>query len=166
MAKVTARIRRSKQGIRAVLTGRDAPPTQLINGRAKAMLAEAIDVAPERTGTLRDSHFINRARPTGRGTITASVGNNADYALYVHQGTTGPIVPDGEALAWDGWGPWAGTRWFAPKGVAGQRAQPWLVAAYNRVARHDTRTTKFNELRGPTSKRGGGSPGGVYGRPI
>ena len=52
--------------------------------------------APSRTTNLKRSHNL-ALTPVGSTGVRASVGNYADYARYVHEGTYGPITSPG----WD-----------------------------------------------------------------
>lgn len=99
--------------------------------------------APKRTGRLAKSIRAARPKPSGiyqfSGTCSASVG----YALYVHDGTSGPIYPKrgkyltvphqmgvlgGAALKAQG-GSGQAKLYFLAHWVRGQRAQPFLAEA-------------------------------------
>ena len=139
---------------------RSGSTTDLIERRRNRVEQRARNLAPVREGTLRASHTSTAPRKVGD-RIISEVINFADHAIFVHEGTSNTSGPN----LWEGWGPWGGAEWFAPNGVAGQSANPWLVRAYNEVASQDTRTTKFGRLREANKKRGD-SPGGVQRRPI
>lgn len=90
--------------------------------------------APSRTSNLKRSHNL-ALTPRGTTGVQASVGNYADYARYVHEGTQGPITAHG----WDDGSPAfmairpAPHSWFPGGGfarsVAGQTANPWIAEA-------------------------------------
>lgn len=94
----------------------------------------AIIESPSRTGYLRTQHNLSLT-PVGRYNVRYSVGNWADYAVYVHEGTTGPIVSTG----WDDGSPaflairpmphsrFPVTKYL--RSVSGQEANPWIARA-------------------------------------
>lgn len=101
--------------------------------------------APVRTGQLKGLHNL-ALTPSGRNHVRYSVGNYADYAVYVHEGTTGPIT----SVGWDDGGPaFLAIRpvphsWFPNGGfvrsVSGQEANPWIARAGGFVlAKHGLR---------------------------
>lgn len=109
--------------------------------------------APSRTNRLRSLHNL-ALTPVGRNQCRYSVGNYADYAAYVHEGTTGPITSTG----WDDGSPAFMAIRPAPSSrfpnggylreVSGQTANPWLSRAGNIVL------AKYG-LKGPTDARWG-----------
>ena len=94
----------------------------------------AIAESPSRTNNLRRSHNL-ALTPVGKNRCRYSVGNYADYAVYVHEGTTGPIV----ARGWDDGGasfmfirPFPHSRFptgARARSVSGQTANPWITRA-------------------------------------
>lgn len=89
------------------------------------------NAAPTRSGELRSSHR-SRIRGLNQYAAFAEIENTAEHASWVHDGTTGPILPHGDYL----WVPRArGSIWRVRReSVAGQRANPWLDRACARVA--------------------------------
>lgn len=85
--------------------------------------------APIRSGTIKRSHNL-ALTPVGSTGVRASVGNYADHALYVHEGTTGPIFATGGGNLWLRPSP---ASWFPrggqAKSVRGQEANPWIAKA-------------------------------------
>lgn len=100
----------------------------------------AVLKAPSRTGKLKGSHNL-ALTPRGTDGVRASVGNYADYTLFVHEGTTGPITANG----WDDGSPaFLAIRPFPAsrfgqlayrRSVAGQTANPWMREAVEDTAR-------------------------------
>ncbi len=85
--------------------------------------------APSRTANLKRSHNL-ALTPRGSTGVQASVGNYADYARYVHEGTNGPIFPMGGDNLWIR--PFPHSRFprgGRAKSVAGQTANPWIAKA-------------------------------------
>lgn len=82
---------------------------------------------PVRKGTLRAGNFTEMgANQSG---LWVTLGNTADHATYVHEGTDGPIFPRGEflllgrqSLTGPGY-----PRFMYARSVSGQRSQPWLA---------------------------------------
>jgi hypothetical protein len=109
----------------------------------RAIKRAAIQAAPSRTGTLKARHTGPRSSPTTLGTHVV-VGNDSDHALFVHEGTHGPILPhNSTGYLWVRPSPHS---WYAPnyspfgyeinaggrtprRSVRGQRANPWLARA-------------------------------------
>lgn len=105
---------------------------------------QAIAEAPKRSGELSGSHdgpWYSKTRLGGH----ITVGNHAPHALYVHEGTVGPIFPTrGEFLwirptphSWFAYDPqWVeyGGRTPQPR-VRGQSANPWLADAMRLIVR-------------------------------
>lgn len=105
----------------------------------KAIIRRATAEAPSRTGTLKAAHRDNGALLEGRLRLRGSVENTAEHALWVHDGTTGPIRARGRYLvvpARRGLPPrrHGGTVLIYPGSVHGQTAQPWLERAGEAVA--------------------------------
>lgn len=105
--------------------------------RRDAVEALAVATCPMRTGSLKAS--INGVyRPFARNHIRMEVhaGNElADYALWVHEGTRAEITPLGPnpmRLR-----PWPPHGWKSKWVVSGQRAQPFLRNALERVMRRE-----------------------------
>lgn len=105
------------------------------------MLETAIAYAPGRTGYLRTQHR-SAETPRGKQNIQITVANDADYARYVHEGTSGPIRssrPGGMLLVRPS--PYSHFGRFTPlPEVDGQSANPWLRNSMQDVlARHGIR---------------------------
>ena len=83
-----------------------------------------------RTGELSRSIY-GYYEPGPPNQIIMEVHAETDYALYVHEGTTGPITSDsGERMYLPPWGPYKARRVHA---VRGQRANPYLADALEEV---------------------------------
>jgi hypothetical protein len=105
------------------------------------MAAVAMETTPSRTGYMRTQNGSVET-PRGRRDIQLTVYNDAPYAMYVHNGTTGPIYssrPGGMLLVRPS--PYSNFHRFVPlEEVDGQSAQPWLRNAMEDVlARHGIR---------------------------
>lgn len=94
-------------------------------------LNAAIAFAPSRSGHLKSSHYpVPILTPYKKLGTRYTIRNDADYAEFVHRGTTGPImaygsylwVPQRRGSAWPRWQ----ARW-----VAGQKANPWIERAFD-----------------------------------
>lgn len=92
-------------------------------------LNQAIAMTPNRTGTLARSHYpvpiMTPYRQGGEQGARYTIRNDADYALYVHDGTTGPIMAHGGYMSV----PMVrGSKYprFQAKFVDGQSAKPWI----------------------------------------
>lgn len=97
-----------------------------------AMMRESIARAPARTGQLKSRHRISPARSANQYAATFQITNDSDHAGYVHDGTTGPILPSNATrLVLPAGGGYP--KIFA-KSVSGQRANPWLDNACTTVA--------------------------------
>lgn len=91
-----------------------------------------VATAPRRTGGLAGAHGIPSVTPQGLG-VMYTVANRSRHAIWVHNGTTGPITPKRHQYLQLPGGPRA-------KSVRGQRAQPWMEDAMNAVlAKHGIR---------------------------
>lgn len=83
---------------------------------------------PTRTGRMRAQNYSDMgANQSG---LWVQLGNHADYAVYVHEGTDGPIFPSYSHLL--ALGRQSPTGWGYPpfmyaESVSGQRSQPWLA---------------------------------------
>ena len=104
-------------------------------------LFTAIAIAPGRTGQLKAMHGLNQT-PVGRQHVRYTVFNDAEYARFVHGGTTGPITstrPGGYLVVRPS--PHSYFNREVPlASVAGQRANPWLrEAMQTTLARHGIR---------------------------
>lgn len=145
--KITAYTRRRPQPIPGAMETLFYSPSTSAPARLLARLAKATEVvarteAPKRSGTLRARHRtsgVERGGATRSGSgksLSVLVINDAPHAMYVHNGT----------------GTWAGGSrirgnpymfWFNPSApyqgfwratsIAGQKANPWLVRAYNQA---------------------------------
>jgi hypothetical protein len=92
-------------------------------------------LVPVKTGKLRSSIVVS-VNVTGQGTV-GRVAATAPHALWVHDGTRGPIRPkNAKMLSWVG----AGGRIYARQ-VRGQKAQPFLTRALSAAGLHGVRTT-------------------------
>lgn len=116
---------------------------------------EAEAMAPIRGGELKRSHTGPHYSTTWLGGHV-TVGNDAPHAMFVHKGTTGPILPRNHTgylwirpaphswyapnytpfddFEWGGFAVNAGGRTPRRK-VRGQRANPWLADAMRMVVR-------------------------------
>lgn len=74
------------------------PMDKDIHNTALATRQHARDRINNRTGTLARNIQVNRPSITGAYKNTALVFTRTKYALYVHEGTTGPIFPGGKYL--------------------------------------------------------------------
>lgn len=103
-----------------------------LNSRIMARItARAIAAAPSRSGALKAAHRNGGALKRGKYVNIGTVYNTSEHASYVHEGTYGPILPK------------TSTKMHLPAGggysaralssVAGQRANPWMTRAANRV---------------------------------
>lgn len=80
-------------------------------------------IAPKRTGKLSQYIFAGNPKRDGVHELSVTVAANVGYALYVHEGTTGPITSkSGKKLKI----PIAGGYIFR-ESVAGQAPQPFLA---------------------------------------
>jgi hypothetical protein len=97
---------------------------------------EAIREAPRRSGHLASMHNL-ALTPARQYAVRYSVGNYADYARYVREGTTGPIQAgfwdDGKHAYLGPMSPWGGHATVWAFQVSGQQANDWLSRARNRV---------------------------------
>lgn len=93
----------------------------------------AVADAPARSGQLKASHVNAGVRKVGRYKAQGSINNTAEHALWVHDGTTGPIharrgpylsVPQRRGS----------TRRVLRLTVSGQRGNPWLFRAGQKAA--------------------------------
>lgn len=84
-------------------------------------------------GQLKNSHRVSDMRRGSRN-LTIRVINFAPHARYVHEGTTGPITPEGPSLRW---AVAAGgkLRWLKKSQVRGQKENPWMERAHMAAAR-------------------------------
>lgn len=140
MADVRTRLQRNNSAYRLTVTG----STERTVDRLTTTTANvARQIAPRGTSMrrggrdsanrLQTSHVVDRASTSG-GITRGRIINTAPHAIFVHNGTRGPITPRGGA--WLGpWTTFAGRHvgvWMS-RAVAGQAANPWLVDAYNRA---------------------------------
>jgi hypothetical protein len=109
------------------------------------MRAVAISTTPRRTGDMSRA-FARISRTPSNLNVKVGLRNEADYAIFVHEGTMGPIYPNN----------WTGKLWIRPyphsyylpvleyaryggrtpvDSVSGQRAQPWIRQAMETVLR-------------------------------
>jgi hypothetical protein len=99
-------------------------------GRVNTM--EAIREAPRRSGYLASQHNL-ALTPARQYVVRYSVGNYADYAPYVRDGTTGPIQAgfwdDGKHAYLGPMAPWNGHNTLYAFQVSGQTANDWLSRA-------------------------------------
>lgn len=124
------------------------------NDMGRRIMGVARGIAPRRTGSLAASHRYRGFLYRGKYKVGTRVENTAEHALWVHEGTTGPITPKtGKYLIVPksrGVAPLRGAtlmtrnlrgeavRAKSPFGlhrsVRGQRSQPWLREAGETVA--------------------------------
>lgn len=97
----------------------------------------AILYAPKRTGKLAANIRASRPKPTGIYTLASSVSAAVGYAAYVHDGTTGPIYPNGSYLKvpYRNGAKSKGKLFFFAESVAGQKANPFLADALKQAMR-------------------------------
>ncbi len=99
-------------------------------------LMEALWEVPRRSGFLASQHNLALTPFKQYGT-RYSVGNYADYAPYVRDGTTGPIQAgfwdDGKHAYLGPMAPWAGHTTVWAFQVSGQQANDWLTRARNKT---------------------------------
>jgi len=99
----------------------------------REVYAEAVATAPVRTGNLKDSH-VNAGVLVHGLRAEARVNNVSPHAEWVHDGTTGPIGPTSHQFLKLPAG--RNARGFIYlRSVRGQRANPWLRRAGEKVAR-------------------------------
>lgn len=97
----------------------------------RANLMEALWQVPRRSGFLASQHNL-ALTPAGQYRTRYSVGNYADYAPYVRDGTTGPIQAgngfwdDGTRAMMGPMAPWMGHTTVWAHSVRGQEANDWL----------------------------------------
>lgn len=93
------------------------------NEKARRAAAFAKEIAPKRTGHLAATirHDTRHVRHGAVGRVRAT----ARYAIYVHEGTHGPILPHGSFL-WVPKSRGSRLRRRMPS-VSGQRPQPFLL---------------------------------------
>lgn len=102
----------------------------------------AKQTAPQRTGRLRRGIGANRPKPLAPYHTASEVYANARHALWVHEGTTGPIMPKKSftLVVPRERGPASGSELYSAsggdggvifftRGVRGQRPQPFLANA-------------------------------------
>ena len=97
-------------------------------------LNASIMFAPSRSGRLRASHYpVPIMTPEGRRGWRYTIRNDAPYATYVHEGTTGPILPSGAFLSVP---IYRGSMYprFRAKSVSGQMANPWMMRALDFIS--------------------------------
>ena len=101
-------------------------------GREHLMMA-LVEV-PRRTGGLAAAHNLALTPYQKRG-VRYSVGNYAEHALWVHEGTR-PIITAGTGFWDDGriaymgpMAPWMGRNTLYAPWVSGQDANPWIANA-------------------------------------
>jgi len=97
-------------------------------------LGAALVEVPRRSGFLASQHNL-ALTPYKRFGVRYSVGNYADYANYVHGGTTGPIMAgngfwdDGRRAMMGPMAAWMGRNALYAHTVNGQAANPWIARA-------------------------------------
>ncbi len=93
-------------------------------------LNAAIMFAPRRSGHLAASHYpVAILTPYQKRGVRYTIRNDADYALYVHGGTVGPIH-GWEGIGWMTVPPYRGAPFKVPMlEVSGQDANPWIQRA-------------------------------------
>lgn len=97
-------------------------------------LRMALVEVPRRSGSLASKHNL-ALTPYGKRGVRYSVGNYADHAYWVHEGTTGPITTgggfwdDGRRAFLGPMAPWMGRNTLFATSVSGQEANPWIARA-------------------------------------
>lgn len=129
-----ASVRRVRVSVNTSLIAAQFLPGGMVWDNARTigreMMAEAIVRAPDRTGELKSKHGYTTT-PIGRFQVRATVHNDADYAVYVHGGTT-DIYADMTVRP-------VPHSFYLPSDnrhrihVRGQRPQPWLVQSMEAV---------------------------------
>lgn len=96
-------------------------------------LGASIMYAPSRSGRLRASHYpVPIMTPEGRRGWRYTIRNDAPYARFVHEGTTGPIYPTGEFLSVPVFRGSVYPR-FRARSVSGQIGKPWMQWALDSI---------------------------------
>lgn len=93
-------------------------------------LAVARRTTPRRSGNLAGEFYpVPIMTPVGKRNWRYTIRNDADYAAYVHDGTSGPIYPHGTHL-WIRPAPHSRYQRGARRlSVKGQSANPWITEA-------------------------------------
>lgn len=93
----------------------------------------AIAFAPARSGHLKSSHYpapiMTSYTSGGQRGSRYTIRNDADYALYVHEGTNGPITASGENGLWVPVFRGIPYPRHSRPSVRGQAANPWITRA-------------------------------------
>lgn len=97
-----------------------------------AMINESRLEAPTRSGDLKRSHYVERSR-ANQYAATYNIGNTAEHAEWVHQGTARWIYPTSGTFLSVPVAPGSRQRSKKPR-VRGQDPNPWLDRACTRVA--------------------------------
>ena len=127
-----ARVVLNKREVYKLLASPNGDTARYLVRKAYQVQNKARVNCPVDSGNLRGS--ITHEIAQDGGGLSARVGTNVPYAIYVHEGTgiyagRGYITPKkGKFLAWKGGGGWV----FA-KRVRGQKANPFLRDALNSV---------------------------------
>lgn len=101
-------------------------------------LMMALIEVPRRSGELARQHNL-ALTPVGKRHVRYTVGNYAEYAEYVHGGTTGPIMAgngfwdDGRPAYMGPMAPWMDRTTLYARSVSGQEANPWIANAADTV---------------------------------
>ena len=95
--------------------------------------------APKRSMELSRSHYTSFAVGTNGTRAIATIGNSAEHAEWVHEGTpkgaktrTKGYIKGNPWLSIPAWGPYPALR---RRSVSGQAANPWLDRACSQVSR-------------------------------
>jgi hypothetical protein len=124
--------------------------------------SKSLSPTRQKSGTLRTSHQVIPPVKINSRLWRGRLRNNAPYAIYVHNGTRGPINLGGYDLGantmfsnsggayWEhSSGPYAGGTWYA-KQVSGQVGNPWMVRAYNRARQLSQFIDRLQPMTTPT----------------
>lgn len=94
-----------------------------------AAYSEAVATTPTRTGEMSTQNWSDMG--ANQHGLWVQLGNSAPYSLYVHEGTTGPIEPNGPFLLMGKQSPTGAgyPAFMLARHVSGQEAQPWMAEA-------------------------------------
>lgn len=126
------------------------PTADMLNSVTKKAKTFAKADAPSRAGTLRRGININYAKPNGYLQLQGILYANARHALWVHDGTTGPIKATGGGfmrVPQNRRSPVRGAalpnkQVLAKKSVRGQRSQPFLTNSIRKAMAADDRVSQ------------------------
>lgn len=131
------------------------PMADMLNDVTKKAKTLAKASAPSRSGTLRRGININYAKPNGYLRLQGVLYANARHALWVHDGTTGPIKATGGGfmrVPQNRRSPVRGAalpnkQVLAKRSVRGQRSQPFLSTAIRKALVAEQRVSQIGANR-------------------